>query len=43
MHSVKYAKWKPHIHNSSPHVEIVEFSFRIMVKLGASAKRGQDP
>lgn len=43
MHAVKDAKGKSDIHNSSPHVELVEFGFSVMVKLGTSAKGRHDP
>lgn len=43
MHAVKDAKWKSNIDNSSPHAEIVEIHFSVVVKLGTSTKCRHDP
>lgn len=43
MHPVEDAKWKSNIYNRSPHAEIVEFSFSLKIKLGASTKCWHDP
>lgn len=43
MHAVKDGKRKSNIHDSSPHVEFVEFGFSGVVELRTSAKRWHDP
>lgn len=43
MHSVKDGKGKTHVHDDSPHAELIELSFSVMVKLRTSSKRRHDP
>lgn len=43
MHAVKDAKGESNIDDGRPHVEVVEFSFSVMVELGTSTKSRHDP
>lgn len=43
MHAVEDAKRKSNVHNSSPHLEFVEFGLSVMVKLRTGAKCWHDP
>lgn len=43
MHSVKDGKGKTHVNNDSPHAELIELRFGIVVKLRTSSKCRHDP
>lgn len=43
MHAVEDGEWEANVHNSSPQVELVEFCFSVVVKLGTCTECWHDP